>query len=380
MYSLSDYSRMIADRVRLDAYTEALRRAVRSGSVVVDLGAGTGIMTLLACRFGAGRVFAIEPGEIIQVAREVVAANGFSDRVEFLQQLSTEVTLPARADVVVSDLRGVLPLYQQHLPAIADARRRFLAPGGTLIPRSDTLWAAPVEATDFYETFVAPGPTNGVDLEPARRRACNLFSKARVSPQQLLAEPFCWATLDYSVVESPDVAADLRFSVSRAGTAHGLLLWFDSVLADGAAFSNSPAAPELIYGSGFFPLAEPVPAAPGDTVAVALRADLVGEDYVWRWETSFSPAGDPARLRAGFRQSTFYASALSPGRLSRRAAGHEPVLNEEGEIDFFLLSQWQKGVTLEELARRLAARFPGRFPGLHEALTRAAELSLKYSR
>src|SRR6266705_105451 len=135
MYSLGAYGSMIADCVRVDAYTEALRKTVRRGSIVTEIGTGPGVFAVLACQLGAERVFAIEPANIIQVAREVAAANGCACRIEFFEGLSYRVTLPARADVILSDLRGILPLFERHIPAIADARRRFLAPGGTMIPR-----------------------------------------------------------------------------------------------------------------------------------------------------------------------------------------------------------------------------------------------------
>jgi hypothetical protein len=63
-------------------------------------------------------------------------ANGYADRITFHQTLSSAITLPQPADVIVSDLRGVLPLMQHHIPAIVDARQRLLAPGGVLIPRA----------------------------------------------------------------------------------------------------------------------------------------------------------------------------------------------------------------------------------------------------
>ena len=69
------------------------------------------------------------------MAKEIAAANNCSDRIEFVQAMSTDVTLPERADVIVSDIGGMLPWFQKHIPAIADARRRFLAPGGVLIPQ-----------------------------------------------------------------------------------------------------------------------------------------------------------------------------------------------------------------------------------------------------
>src|SRR5215470_11576484 len=110
MYSLGAYGTMIADRVRMEAYAEALRKTVHKGSVVVEIGTGPGIFAVLACQLGASRVYAIEPAEIIQVAREIAAANGCEDRIVFFEHLAHRVTLPVRADVMLSDLRGVLLL------------------------------------------------------------------------------------------------------------------------------------------------------------------------------------------------------------------------------------------------------------------------------
>ena len=119
------------------------------------------------------------------MAREVATANGCADKIEFFEEFSDRVTLPLRADVILSDLRGVVPLFQRHIPAIVDARRRFLAPGGTLIPRKDTLWAAIVEAPKPYSELVDPWDHNplGQDLSAARRLVVNNAQKVRVSPR-----------------------------------------------------------------------------------------------------------------------------------------------------------------------------------------------------
>src|SRR6266404_8533622 len=133
MYTISEYGNMYIHKARMNAFAEALRRAVTPNCVVLDIGAGTGIFALLACRYGARRVYAIEPANAINLAREMASANGCSDRVTFIQGLSTNVVLPERADVIISDLVGVLPLYGRHIPSITDARNRFMAPGGALI-------------------------------------------------------------------------------------------------------------------------------------------------------------------------------------------------------------------------------------------------------
>jgi len=95
-YSVAVYGEMMGDGVRMRAYEQALREAVKPGSVVLDIGTGTGIFAMLAARFGARRVYAIEPADAIQVARDIAAANGCADRIEFIQGLSTAVSLPER--------------------------------------------------------------------------------------------------------------------------------------------------------------------------------------------------------------------------------------------------------------------------------------------
>src|ERR1700722_3206701 len=102
-YSLAGYGSMIADRIRIDAFAQALRGAIRPGAVVMDIGTGPGIMAVLACQFGAKRVYAIEPSEVIQVAREIAAANHCANKIEFFEDLSTKVSIPTKADVIVSD-------------------------------------------------------------------------------------------------------------------------------------------------------------------------------------------------------------------------------------------------------------------------------------
>jgi protein arginine N-methyltransferase 1 len=381
MYSVPNYNAMLADRIRVEAYARALQQAVRPDSVVVDIGVGTGIMTLLACRFGARRVIAIEPEDVIQVAREMIRVNGYADRVEFFQQPSVSVTLPEAADVIVSDLRGALPLYQSHLQAVVDARKRLLKPGGVLIPRLDTMWAAIAELPDVYSNQVAvESDGHEFNFEPARRRARNSMLKAKVSPEQLLVDRQCWATLDYTSLEPAPLSAQLRWTAKRDGVAHGVVLWFDTVLLPGVEFSNSPASPELVYGKVFLPLEQPVSLEAGDSVAVTLHVTLVKGDYLWRWETRITGGASPAVVKSEFAQSTFYAAPLSPAQLRKQSADFVPAPNPDAEVDFLVLTQFRAGIPLGHIARHLAETFPERFASEVDALTHVAELSLKYSR
>src|SRR5262249_2910085 len=158
-------------------------------------------------------------------------------------------------------------LLGHHLPSLMDARRRLLAPGGTLIPRRDTLWAAVVETPEQYACAVGLGEAHvhGVNMEPARSYAVNSCRKACLKSEQLLATPRQWASLDYAHLEGANVRGEAAWTVERPGTAHGLLLWFDTSLVEGIGFSNAPGQPELIYGQGFFPWVDPVPVSAGDS-------------------------------------------------------------------------------------------------------------------
>ena len=110
------------------AYKRALQDAVTTDSVVLNIGAGTGLFALLAAQLGVRRVIAIEANDVIDLGRRFARDNGLAGQIDFIQALSTEVTLDEPADVIISDLRGVLPLFQHHIPTIVDARQRFLAP------------------------------------------------------------------------------------------------------------------------------------------------------------------------------------------------------------------------------------------------------------
>lgn len=311
MYSLHFYGQMIADEQRMEAYAAALRATVRPDSVVMDLGCGAGVFAVLACKLGARRVYAVEPENVIGLARAIAADNGCADRIEFFDKLSTEITLPEPATIIISDLRGVLPWFEQHIPSIIDARTRLLARGGVLIPHRDMLWATLVEAPVQYAELVTPWQKNkfGLDLSAGTRLITNNWRKTHIEPEQFLAQPVCWTTIDYYEVESPDIHAQVSWQAGRNGTAHGVAVWFDSELVDGIRLSNHPAAPKMIYGVGLFPFAEPVEVKEGERIELRLSADLVHDGYVWRWETDFP--------RASFKQSTFYGVPLSTAQLRK---------------------------------------------------------------
>src|SRR5260370_8838575 len=164
MYSLRAYGDMISDRGRVDAYANAIARAVRPGDVLVEIGCGPGVVGLVACRAGAARVYAIETEDVGHLAKQLASANGLAERIKFLQSDSRRTELPERVDVIVSDIRGTLPLFEHAIPSLEDARQRLLAPGGILIRQRDTLMAALAAADAYYSSVTAPGTWSMQDL------------------------------------------------------------------------------------------------------------------------------------------------------------------------------------------------------------------------
>jgi protein arginine N-methyltransferase 1 len=381
-YSLSGYASMIADRIRIEAFKKALQGAIQPGAVVMDIGTGPGILAVLACQLGASCVYAIEDSEVIQVAREIAAANHCSDKIVFFEDISTKVTIPDRVDVVVSDLHGVLPLFGAHIPSIADARQRFLRPGGTLIPRKDQIWAAIIEAPADYGRFTDPWARNilGQDLKAGLQKVLNNFRKASVKPEQLLTVPQLWTILDFYTIQHPDVSNTLRCTVQRNGVGHGILLWFDMELADGVRFSNAPGTPETIYGSAFFPWLEPVPLVEGQNVCVELQAKLLESDYFWSWGTSIQSAEKAGETIKRFEQSQLQGAVLSLTKLRKTGSDYVPQLSDEGLMRRRALELMDGSTPLEAIARKLTSEFPERFERWQLALTFASSVSSENSR
>src|SRR5215471_4865599 len=377
-YSLDQFAAMFGDRPRIDAYNAAIQRSVRPGDTVVDIGCGPGIFALLACKAGARCVYAIDTSEVVEFGRHLAVVNGFADRIHFLRGDSRQIRLPERANVVVSDVRGALPLFSHAIGTLQDARSRFLTEQGRLIPASDSLFCAVVEAplayqfvVDAWKSFPHLNLSSGLPL------VLNALYRQQLKPEQLVSVAASWLRLDYrSSVESG--AAVCELAVSRAAIGHGFGLWFETQLDNEIGFSTHPSAGETVYGHVFLPWLQPVSLREGETVCVDLRAHLVGNDYVWQWETTIPAAnGRPA---THFKQSTFYGSVFSPSVLRKHAIDFVPVLAESGLAERWLFQAMDGKRTLQDIAAEAVQLFPHVFRRVEDAFNRGAEIAEKFSR
>jgi protein arginine N-methyltransferase 1 len=385
MYSIADYGEMITDEIRMDPYVYALKAAIGPDSVVLDIGTGTGIHALLACKFGARKVYAVEPNEAIHLAQELARANGFADRIEFIQNISTRVILPEKADVIVSDLRGVLPLYEGHITSIIDARQRHLAPGGALIPRRDTLSVSLVEAPSVYDEIIKPwNYPYGLAMEEAKQLVLNSWveeSTATFSKRNLLMESQIWTVLDYLSIDNPNVEPlNVTQKATRDGTAHGLWMWFDAKITDELCICNGPQSEKTakVYGCGFFPLLVPVVVNQGDMITLNIRADLIEEQYVWCWHTRIQSGDNPQAIKADFEQSTDLQGRLDSAVPHNQVLNFRPARSQAGEIDHFILEKMDGRHTIDQIARQVQEKYSARFKTQKEAQFYVNDLSQEY--
>jgi protein arginine N-methyltransferase 1 len=218
----------------------------------------------------------------------------------------------------------------------------------------------------------------GLELGSALRHVENHWAKHRAGPEALLCEPVCWAELDYATLRDPNIRGDSTLEITSAGTAHGLLLWFDTILIDEVGFSNAPGAPRAIYGQQLFPWPTPLDLEPGDRLRVELRADQVGTDYRWSWFTEHVRTGQPGQVAKRFRQSDFLATPISPELLRKRSEDFAPGLTRKGELTLHALERMQAGATLGAIGAELRALAPGRFASELEALDFAADLAERH--
>jgi len=361
----------------MNAYVEALRQSITPDSVVLDIGAGAGIMSLIACQPGARKVYSVEPDDVIKVAEDSARANGFLDRVVCMQGMSARINLPERADVIVSDLRGTLPLLAHHIPSIIDARQRLLTPSGTLLPFRDDLRVAVVSNPDGYRSIVGAFRDKNweLNLELQRNYAVNEFHVPQSELPKLLTEPRTWAVIDYRTVDSPNVCGTVTWNVSEPGAAHGLSLWFDANVANGIVYSTAPDQKPTVYRNAFLAFPEPIDLEFGDAIVVELAANLVVDRYVWRWNTSVTRNTCSV---VSYRQSTFHGTPISPARLLKRAPGHRPTLGNEGQAVLHALQLMGAGKSSQDIAGIVFAEHGNAFASPKEALQFVSTLAEKY--
>ena len=261
-----NYYQMLSDKVRMNAYRDAIFKSVKSGDVVVDLGAGTGLLGIWAIQAGASKVYAIEKTDAINLAKEVAKANNCLNKIEFINENSIDVELPERVNVIISETLGSFGIDENTVQFINDARDRFLMDDGIIIPQSIKLFVAPIDDVETYNKIDFWRNIPDIDFTPA----FELFSKKimveSVSRNGLLSKPVNIGSIDFFSPIDPDFKSRTYIQIEKPGLIHGVAGWFSAVLCDGVEIITSPYNDETHWKQAFFPFTEVVEVVKGDVL------------------------------------------------------------------------------------------------------------------
>ncbi|XP_047066170.1 probable histone-arginine methyltransferase CARM1 [Lolium rigidum] len=280
---------MLQDFVRTGTYYAAVmeNRSDFEGRVVVDVGAGSGILSLFAAQAGAKHVYAVEASEMVEHAQRLISGNpSLGQRITIIKGKVEDVELPEKADILISEPMGTLLVNERMLESYVIARDRFLAPDGKMFPTTGRIHMAPFSDEYLYvemankALFWQQHNFFGVDLTPLHSSAFDgYFSQPVVDAfdPRLLISPPTYHTLDFTKMKEEDLyEIDIPLSfVSSVGTrVHGLACWFD-VLFNGSTvqrwLTTAPGSPTTHWYQLRCVLAQPLYVMAGQEITGRLH-------------------------------------------------------------------------------------------------------------
>lgn len=292
---------MLLDEVRMRTFQTAIEAAVRPGDVVLDAGAGSGILSLFAARAGAKRVYAVEKTGTAALARVIIERNGLADRIIVVQADMEAVSLPEPVDVIVSEWLGTIGVDENLLAPLLTARDRYLKARGRILPERVTAWMAPItDPGTRAERAFRRGKPYGFDLSAVFDNWPHQMAWAQwpLASECLLAEPQPMWTHHVQALPAEQARlpfrTSLEFKIVRAVELDGLALWFHAEFGDRITLTNAPGAPPTHWRQYALPLEFGGPVAAGTTLAVEFACIPATAGYchnVWsarigrgRWE------------------------------------------------------------------------------------------------
>lgn len=257
---------MLNDRTRTESYLESISRTVQPGDVVLDIGTGTGIYAMAAARAGARHVYAIEAGPIARAARALFRVNGLADRITLLRGWSTQLWLPERADVLISEVIGNEPLAEGVIGVTKDALRRLLKPDARLIPSRIKIYGLPVmippsemgALTFTPETLRNWKAWYGINFDLLARAARNSIFDSLfgyfVNPKtmqswQPLSEPVMLADVDFRTWRGYRINHTETVTATASGSLNALVVFFE-LYDDNRALYDEPGEDEDFASDG----------------------------------------------------------------------------------------------------------------------------------
>jgi tetratricopeptide (TPR) repeat protein len=272
---------MMNEDGRNQAYHDGLRAVVAPDKLVFEIGTGSGLLSMMAARLGAQEVYTCEAVDLIaQTAKKIVQANQCDDRVTVLSKPSDTVQIgpdiPRQADVLVHEIFSSELLGEHVLPAIEDAKRRLLRPGGDIMPSAASIMIALVGG-DALGRNLHVGDVSGFDL-----RGFNaIYPKNRLLHREDLEPVMMCDDIEafrFDFVRDSAFPAEekvIEVAATGAGPCHGIIQWIRIELSPGVRYENHPAARRQVTGwqHMVFGFDEPIQLALGSRLRIKAMHD-----------------------------------------------------------------------------------------------------------
>ena len=354
--TLDEHYSYLIDRTKLERYQAAIEQAVEPGSAVLDLGCGSGLLGLIALRTGASKVLFVDESPIIEVARRTVKEAGFSDRAEFFQANSFDLSLPEHVDIVVCDHIGYFGFDYGVLSMLSDARQRFLKADGIVIPSEIVLMLAPVES-ESCRTIVSRWQSEAVpeDFHWVRAPAANATHAVDLGADELISDAADLGTMVLGEEVDDFLSWNAEFIADRDATLDGILGWFDCTLTGGIRMSNSPLVDDALdRPQAFLPLEQPVAVTKGERICATIMARHL--DHVIAWVVELPEQGQR------FALTTFNGLLIDNSALGRCKPDRIAQLNSRGLARQIILSYCDGNRTVVEIEALIENAHSDLFP------------------
>ncbi|MDH5620358.1 MAG: methyltransferase domain-containing protein, partial [Gammaproteobacteria bacterium] len=354
--TLEEHYGYLEDSAKVKQYQAAVAASIRPEHIVLDLGCGTGLLGLMALRAGARKVYFIEEGPIIEAARRTIAETGFADKAVFLQANSYQLSLPEQVDAVICDHVGYFGFDYGILGLLADAKQRFLKPGGFSIPERIELKLAPVES-ESCRNIVGRWRSGDIPDEYSwmGTPAANTKYGVQLAPTDLLATPSALANLELGAEAPPFMSWTAEFSSTRDGMLDGVAGWFDCCLHGDIHMTNAPtASAALERPQAYLPLEASVPVLEGDVIRATIMVRHKDETIGWVVELP--------RTGKRFAQTTFNGLLLDSDTLTQSRPDRVARLNDRGRARQIVLSYCNGQRTVSEVQELVLREHPDLLP------------------
>ncbi|WP_417529918.1 methyltransferase domain-containing protein [Marinobacter lipolyticus] len=318
---------MLQDQLRMAAYRKAIEETVCPGDVVLDLGTGTGILSLWALQAGASRVYGIDlSAPVLARAVERMEQAGLADRFVPINQLSFDVSLPERVDVLISEIMGNMADNEDFQPILRDAIPRFLKAGGRVLPQSTATYLVPVAARQAHRSLVERevstlSPKYSMERlcrEKGIRSPFNIYYDTILPRRTYLSRARCLYRYQGEWEQPPCYSVDVPYPVHKAEWMTGFKAYFvaqlsPSVTLDISGDDIGGGATSASWKHAYLPIEHPLQVAEGDTVSVRFSRFYpdAGARFrqVYRWQGEVLRAGN---VIAQFDQCMDESLTVSP--------------------------------------------------------------------